>query len=247
MGGTDREGSREVIARAASILRTLENAPTGLTIAEITRGSGLPRTTVARLVASLQAEQLVASIEGTIRLGPVLVRLAAAVRLDAIAVARPHMEALSRSVRETVDLWVEREAEVELIYEVASDQEVRIVATSGFRLPLGTTAPGKALLARLDNDEIKNKMVGRLQARTSGSVPRLQALLRDIETTRRTGIAQDIEEHADDVCAVAMMVDLGLVEQYVIAIPAPVRRFRETRERLEIALRECVQAIEARR
>lgn len=244
---TERENSREVIARAASILRTLEHAPSGLTIAEITRGSGLPRTTVARLVASLQSERFVATSGGTVRLGPALTRLAAGVRVDAAALARPHMESLSRAVRETVDLWTWRETAVELIEEVVSEQEVRIVARPGFRLPLATTAPGKAFLARLEDDEIKRRMAGCLQGRTSDGTPRLQTLLRDIETTRHTGIAQDIEEHAEDICAIAMVVELGQVEQYVIAIPAPARRFHEKRERLESALRKCVQAIEARR
>lgn len=243
----EEDAGRQVIARAASVLRSLEKVPSGLTIASITRACGLPRTTVTRLVSSLQAEQFVVAHGNNIRLGPALLRLAAAAHLDAATLVRPHLEALSGELRETVDLWIERETSAELIDEVTSDREVRIVAPPNFRLPLTSTAPGKAFLARLSDDEIVERVEGRLEARTSHSLTSVECLVRDLDKTRQTGIAADLEEHAEDVCAIAMVVNLGLVDQYAIAIPAPARRFRETREKLEQSLKDCVRAIEAKR
>lgn len=239
------DASRQVIARAASVLRSLENAPSGLTIARITRACGLPRTTVTRLVNSLQAEQFVAVNGNTIRLGPAVMRLATAAHLDAAKLVRPHIEALSQELQETVDLWIERAFSAELIEEAVSDREVRIVAAPGFKLSLSTTAPGKAFLACLSNDEIARRIEGRLDARTPHSVTSIDALIRDIDKTRQTGVAFDLEEHAEDVCAVAMIVDLGLTDRYAISIPTPARRFHEARAILESGLRRCVQAIEA--
>lgn len=46
-------GGHQVIGRAASILRALEQVPADLRIGDITRGSGLPRAIVIRLVRSL--------------------------------------------------------------------------------------------------------------------------------------------------------------------------------------------------
>jgi IclR family transcriptional regulator, acetate operon repressor len=242
------ESGRQVIARAASILRTLEGSPQGLTIADIARLSGLPRTTVTRLVRALEAEQIIdASSSSKVRLGPALIRLASAAHLDAATLVRPYMIALSRELGETVDLWIEREDCVELIDEVASDQEVRIVAVPGFRLPLDKTAPGKVFLAGLDNAQLARRMEGRLERRMPGSPTSLKALSVDLEKTRQTGIGVDIEEHGEDVCAVAMLVKIGFVDRYSIAVPVPARRFTERRSKIEQALRDCVRQIEDKR
>ena len=69
----------QVIARAASILRALEGEDAGLSLGEIARKLNLARSTVQRIVASLEAEKLViaASPNGRVRLGPTILRLAA--------------------------------------------------------------------------------------------------------------------------------------------------------------------------
>lgn len=232
--GSCEDSGRQVIARAASLLRALETAPGGLTIAGLTRTVGLPRTTVTRLVQALSGEHLLVAVDGRVRLGPALARLAAAASRDVVALVRPHAEALSREVRETVDLWVERADAVELVDEVASDQEVRIVLAPGTRFPLATTAPGRAFLAGLD--------AGARAARLAGlTFP--AGLPVDLAEIGRTGLAIDLEDHAADVCALAMVVDVGQADRHALAIAAPARRFREKRPHLEAALRACVQAI----
>ena len=238
--------SRQVIARAATLLRALESAPQGLTIAELARAAALPRTTVTRLAAALQAEGLVATDGRRLGLGPALLRMAAAMRPDARALVRPHLERLARDSRETVDLWVERDAFVEIVDEVVSDQEVRVAATPGTRLPLHSTAPGKALLAARDDAQVASRLarVG-LPMHTARTLTSTDGLMQALAEVRRTGLAVDEEEHADDVSAIAMVVDLGLPERYAIAVAAPARRFRQQRERLQAALRGCVEAIHA--
>lgn len=236
---------RQVIARAACILRALETAPSGLTIAGLTRASALPRTTVNRLVTALAGEHLLVVVDGRVRLGPALVRLAAAAAQDVVAVVRPHAEALAREVRETVDLWVERETVAELVDEVISDQEVRVVVAPGARLSLATTAPGKAFLARLDDAGIAARLARAAEESPEAGRPPHPRFAGDIAAARRTGVAVDIEEHATDVCALAMIVDPGTADRYALAIAAPARRFADSRDRLEAALRACVRRIEA--
>lgn len=240
------EAGRQVIARAVAVLRALEQAsPRGLTIADITRQSGLPRTTISRLVQALQAEQLVAQRAGRIRLGPALARFAAAAHLDVVGTVHPHLEALAGRVRETVDLWVERDSAVELVDEVTSTREVRIVAPVGTLLPLQTTAPGKVFLAQLADADVPERLRLASEPALERVVGDLSLFLQALQQTRCTGLGVDIEEHAEDVCAVAKVVELGRPERYAIAIPAPSRRFHDTRATLEAELVRCVQAIEA--
>ncbi|CAN5470067.1 IclR family transcriptional regulator [soil metagenome] len=238
------EASRQVIARAAAVLRTLEREPDGLNISQVARACDLPRTTVQRMVLSLQAEQFVAVADGRVRLGPALARLAAAAHLNVSQQIRPHLEKLARATGETVDLWVARGADAVLVDEVASSREIRVVCAPGVEFPMGTTASGKALLAALPDDAVRAAMRGRLIARTPRSITRMEVLLAELATVRTTGLAYDLEEHADDVCAVGVALRLGGAERYAIAVPAPARRFQASKDALSQALLRCRDAIE---
>src|SRR5581483_96520 len=98
---TQDKSSVQVIARAAAILRALENEASGLSLGQIAQRVGLARSTVQRIVAALEAEKLViaASPTGRVRLGPTLLRLAASVHTDFASLARPFLMKLSGELR----------------------------------------------------------------------------------------------------------------------------------------------------
>ncbi|MFN7633295.1 MAG: helix-turn-helix domain-containing protein, partial [Acetobacteraceae bacterium] len=81
----------QVIARAAAILRALEEERQGLSLGQIAGRVGLARSTVQRIVGALEAEKLAvaASPNGRVRLGPALLRLAASVETEPARIARP--------------------------------------------------------------------------------------------------------------------------------------------------------------
>src|SRR5689334_12557813 len=78
----------QVIARAAAILRALEDEAAGLSLGQIAQRVNLARSTVQRIVAALEAEKflIAASPNGRVRLGPTILRLAASARTDFVAV-----------------------------------------------------------------------------------------------------------------------------------------------------------------
>jgi len=182
---TDNEASgKQVIARAAAVLKTLEGRADGLTIAEITRASELPRTTAQRIVVALQAQQMVVAVDGRVRLGPALTRLAGSTFLDVVGIARPHVEALSRATRETVNLSVLRGNHAVLVDQVASDHELRVVTPVGSALPLHCTAHGKALLAAMGDDEIAARLGDEWERRTRNTIAALAPLLKELASAR---------------------------------------------------------------
>ena len=67
----------QVIARAATVLRSLEGQADGLSLTQIAQLVGLARSTVARIVNALRKEQFVMAASPTsgVRLGPALTRL----------------------------------------------------------------------------------------------------------------------------------------------------------------------------
>src|SRR5262245_44686355 len=159
---TGEKNQVQVIARAAAILRALEDAAPGLSLGQIAQRVNLARSTVQRIVGALEAERLViaASPTGLVRLAPTILRLAASVRTDFVSLARPFIVKLSNELRETVDLATVKRDQLVFIDQVIGSHRLRTVSAVGETFPLYCTANGKAYLAELDDAEIE-QLIGR--------------------------------------------------------------------------------------
>jgi DNA-binding IclR family transcriptional regulator len=238
-------GGKQVIARAVAVLRALENQQTGLSLAQIALAAQLPRTTVHRLVAALEVQQMVVSSPNGIRLGPALVRMAASAHTDVLATIRPSIEALGRRTRETVDICVFRGRHSVSVDQYASDRELRVVSAVGTAFPIQYTAHGKALLSILDDAAVARLLEGPFEARCSNSVTNIDELLAQLKGIRTGSIAIDIEEHAEGVCGIGMSFQTNSSELYAMAIAVPTLRFTQHRSTLEAEILRCKAEIES--
>ncbi|EOG3624034.1 IclR family transcriptional regulator [Pseudomonas putida] len=236
---------KQVIARAASVLKTLENQRAGLTVSEISRASGLPRTTVHRLVGSLEAQQFVISTADGVRLGPALVRLAASAHTDIIGIARPFIEVLGRTTRETVDLCVYRGHHSVLVDQYPSDRELRVVSAVGTAFPIHCTAHGKAILAELPDDLLDSLLDRRLEKRAMNTIDERKRLHDELTAVRERGYAIDAQEHAEGVYGIGVFLRTGLSDHYAIAVAVPQLRFEGESEQIIHALLKCKVEIES--
>ena len=141
----------QVISRAAKILRTLKDHPKGLSLSQISKEVGLARSTVQRIVTSLEMEKFVvaASANGGIRLGPEIGILAAAVHNDFREEIRPFLIQLSNEVNETVDLSVLNNGKMLFVDQIVAPHPLQVTSQPGVSFPLHCTANGKAILASL--------------------------------------------------------------------------------------------------
>lgn len=237
----------QVIARAASILRALEDENTGLSLGQIAQRVNLARSTVQRIVAALENEKLViaATPNGRVRLGPTILRLAASVRSDFIALARPHLEKLSADLQETVDLATVKKDHLVFIDQVIGSHRLRTVSAVGETFPLYCTANGKAYLAQLTDAAIEALIGKTFAARTPHTITRLDALIADLKSARASGVAYDREEHASGICAAGVALHDPLGNVVAVSVPVPTQRFtgreREIAERL-LATKRALEA-----
>ncbi len=217
----------QVIARAAAILRALEDERQGLSLGEIAQRANLARSTVQRIVAALETEKIViaATPNGRVRLGPTILRLAASVRSDFVDLAKPFIVALSSELRETVDLSMVKKDHLVFIDQVIGSQRLRTVSAVGESFPLYCTANGKAYLAQCDAAAIEPLIGATFEARTPNTMTRLDALLRELKTVRRNGIAFDREEHTVGICAAGVALRDPLGNDVAISVPVPSQRF----------------------
>ena len=224
--GARQQSGIQVISRAASVLRALRDEHDGLSLAQIAERVNLPRSTVQRIVHALVEERLLmaASPNGRVRLGTEITALANNSKIDIVEVAHPHLKALAEAVGETVDLAVLRGDHLVFLDQVAGTHRLRAVSAVGESFPLHSTANGKASLALLTDADVRHRLRNGKFTTASGKTRTIDALLQELATIRKTGIAYDREEHSIGISAVgtAFRDQAGTV--YAISIPAPTSR-----------------------
>jgi DNA-binding IclR family transcriptional regulator len=227
------------IARAASVLRTLAENPEGIGLAELAGATGLPKSTVHRLVGALAEEGLVHSGAAGIRLGAGLARLGAASRETLRAGIRPVLEQLHRELDETVDLAVLDGASARFIDQIAAPRRLQAVSTVGASFPLHCTANGKALLAALGDERVLALLPARLQRFTANTITARAALLDELARVRNARVAFDRAEHTIGICAVGAAVHDAAGLAGAISVPVPAPRFRGSERRYARRVREA--------
>jgi DNA-binding IclR family transcriptional regulator len=217
----------QVIARAAAILRALEEEPAGLSLGQIAQRVALARSTVQRIVAALAAEKLLiaASPAGRVRLGPTILRLAASARIDFVALARPFLVQLSTELNETVDLATIKKDHLVFVDQVIGPQRLRAVSAVGETFPLYCTANGKAYLAQLDEVALARLIGTSFERRTPNTITRLDNLIKELKSARKSGVAFDREEHTLGICAAGVVMRDPVGNDVAISVPVPVQRF----------------------
>jgi DNA-binding IclR family transcriptional regulator len=226
-GGT-RTAGIQVIHRAASILRAIRDADDGLSLGQISQEVGLPRSTVQRIVASLQVEGWVAPTtpNALLRIGPALAEFAAvAGKADHVRAVHPSLVELSQRLQAAVELGVLDEDHVRFVDQVTAPELVDTVSMVGETLPLHCTATGKALLAALPLARAHELLPETLLRLTPRTVAGHDDLLDELEQVRMTGIGFDREEHTTGVCAVARTVTAPDGWTAAVTVPVPAERF----------------------
>lgn len=244
--GESRSGI-QVLARAAEILRLLQGHPGGMSQVEIGEQLGLARSTVSRLLMALDAEGLVASTgpRGRYRLGPEVVRLAAAARRNTWLDLHPQLMNLSYATGETVDLSVLEGDRAVFVDQVAGDNRLRAVSVVGDSFPLHASANGKALLAAMPEPDLRRVLGGRLEAFTPNTITSATELRAEIGRIRANeGIAFDREEYSLGVCAVGAVIGTIDHDLLAVSVPVPAARFQGREAELTAAVLAFVTEVE---
>lgn len=229
----------QVIARAAAILRALENENEGLSLGKIAKCVNLPRSTVQRIVTALAEEQMViaATPNARVMLGPAIVRMAAHTHFDFGRFIRPHLETLALQTGETVDLSIQQGEKMIFVDQIVSSQHrLRAVSAIGATFPVFSSANGKAALSLANNEEIVKMLDGRLFEETSHTISSVDDLVAEIEDIRKSTIAVDNEEHTEGVCALGTAFHDPVGRVFAVSIPVPTTRFERSRDSLRESL-----------
>lgn len=236
-GGPDR-GSMQAVTRVAAVLEALAESGGGQSLAALAARADLPKTTVHRICGALERVDYVRVDAATGRrgLGPALLRLAAVGRRDLRSTIEPHLERLSRDLNETVDLAVLDDWRVLFVAQHAAPQrELMAIARVGAHFPAYSMASGKVLLAQLPPEEVRRRLPDAMGP-TGGRRNSRQALLRELDDVRTSGLGYEREELRPGICAVAVAVRDADGRDASIAVPMPAARFHASEEAVVAAL-----------
>ena len=229
----------QVIARAAAILRALENESDGLSLGKIAKRVDLPRSTVQRIVTALAEEQMViaATPNARVMLGPAILRMATNTHFDFGRFMRPHLEKLALETGETVDLSMQQGDKMVFVDQIIANQHrLRAVSAIGASFPMFSSANGKAALSLLDDDEITRMLDGELYEETPNTIQTVEELLADIAVIRESAISADNEEHTEGISALGTAFHDPVGRVFAVSIPVPTTRFLRSQDSLRAAL-----------
>lgn len=195
------------VERAFAILDALAGGPAGLTA--LSDRVGLPKSTVARLVATLESLGALERVPGPRwRVGPGLVALARSPspERDLVSVARPHLAQLVRALGEDAGVALPDGYEVHYVDQVESDNPVQVRDWTGTRAPLHAVPSGLVLLAEWPPEAIDAYLARGLERLTQRTVADPEGVRARLERARRDGYAWAYEEFAEGIVSVAAPV-----------------------------------------
>lgn len=204
-------GRQEVqsVRRAFDVLFAFTAETPVLSVAEIADRVGLNRTTVHRLVTTLEACGIIKRQRNSPRyaLSAQVLQLANTFvqQSDVRQVALPFMTALRDRTNETVGLHLKEGQSRIVVAQVGANREVRhMYRNIGEPIPLHLGAAGKVMLAFQPEVETEAFLSqANLVARTPNSVTDPEALRRDLDQIRQQGYAITWEERTIGVVAIA--------------------------------------------
>jgi DNA-binding IclR family transcriptional regulator len=191
--------SVQSVERAVSILKSFSTDKPELGLGEISRRVDLPKSTVFRLLSTLETCGVVAqnSDTGEYRLGIELIPIANAVYFhgNLREVSRPHLRRLVESIEETGSISVL--VEKDIINLEQSEFSGRLVMRAGWamrRIPFNATASGKSIAAYLPEDELSELLEPPLRALTPKTITDPDVIREELKVARKRKYATAYEE-----------------------------------------------------
>nr|MDT0662246.1 IclR family transcriptional regulator [Micromonospora sp. DSM 115978] len=196
---TARSDLVNTLVHGLAILEMFSDERPVVAVSQMATQIGVHRSNASRLAATLHTLGFLsrAAGAGQYRLGPRLIRLGrlAGKNNDLVQQALGPLRALVEQTGETGHVGVLDGTEAVTVAVVDGWHTVRMHSQLNKRSPAFISSIGKALLAGLDDVEVRNRFGGRrLTALTPHTITSVPALLRELEQVRQRGYAVDTEE-----------------------------------------------------
>jgi len=231
-----------ILSKAFDLLRAFNSTERVMTLSELSRASGLPKSTVHRLIARLIDLDAVEQHRTGYKLGLGLLELASNTPAGSMRdLAMPYLAALHRWSGQTVHLAVLRRYDVVYLEKLAVPNAPATLSHVGARLPANCTAIGKAMLAWENHEDLEAFLPSPMPMMTPHSTTSVDELMIELRKVRSDGIAHERDETQLGLACVAVPI---IVHEFAIgALSIAHRSDTEAGQKVENALRDTAAQI----
>ncbi|WP_243727120.1 IclR family transcriptional regulator [Actinocrispum wychmicini] len=238
-------GGVQSLQRAFDLLEGLADAGGEASLSELASSSGLPMPTIHRLIRTLVSLGYVRQhTNRRYALGSRLIRLGENAGRQFGTWTRPLLAELVEEVGETANLAVLENDEVVYVAQVPSRHSMRMFTEVGRRLLPHGTGVGKAMLATLPAQEVREllRRTG-MPAYTPNTYGDPEKLLPHLAEIARRGYALDESEQEIGVRCIAVPI-FGTATPAAISVSGPETRLTdEVVERVAPIVRRVAEAV----
>ncbi|MDQ1544906.1 MAG: hypothetical protein QOK08_2544 [Actinomycetota bacterium] len=231
-----------VLNRAFQVLNVVGESGRPLSLAEISRDTGLPKTTVHRVLQQMLELGAVERDGDMYRIGIHMFVLSSVVpEMVLRGVALQRLIELQRHTGHTLHLATMRNDRVVYLEKIANIHGADIPTTVGGSFSAHATGVGKAMLAYLPIPDLQRVLDGPLDPITSRTITSPSELVRCLEQVRKVGLAFDDCEAATAVRCIAHPI--LLMGEAIAAVSISFPRSAVLEKRAIAALRETCTSI----
>lgn len=195
----ERDYAVPSVHRALRLLEILSEIPSGVRLSELARRTGWPKSSIHNILATLADDDFITQDRESrrYRMTLKLFTIGGSVveGIDIREVAYPHLLSLAEATGETVNLGILDGAQSIYVDTIPGPSAIRANTWPGKRLPIHSTALGKALVAEFSREELEGiiEETG-LQPSTANTITNLNDLMDELKRVRELGYAVDDEE-----------------------------------------------------
>ncbi|OGO61560.1 MAG: hypothetical protein A2032_01255 [Chloroflexi bacterium RBG_19FT_COMBO_49_13] len=227
--------SVRAVERALDVLLCFTKRTPELTMTQIAEQVGIHKSTVHRLLATLENKRFVQRDQdtGIYRLGIRILQMAYLTleHNDLRRVSTPFMRHLCEQYEENIHLAVLDDIDVVFVNIFEGSRRVKLAAAIGQRLPAFATASGKAILGFMPEGIVQRILDRGMLQYTPYTLHTKDVILGDLKTVSELGFAISEQEYEEQINAVAAPI-FDLEDQPIASIAVAGPAYRLTRERM---------------
>lgn len=239
------------ILRALHILECFMDHDTEWTLKELVNHLGLPTTTVFRQVSTLADQQYLVQdpVRKSYQVGPRLILLASSIlgQCDLRRLARPELERLSDTVKETINLSLLMEHDIFYLDKVETQRSIVCNTQVGSRAPAYATSAGKAILSEQDEafiEEYCGWMRQNARSLTPNTITDPERLRKELHQAKLQGFAVDRGEiEVGLICVAAPIYNINHHAVAAVSIAGPDYRMQEDWDSMIRSVRRAAETI----
>lgn len=199
-----------ILSAAADVLRCFSGSRHSVTVTDLVGLLGMPKSNASRLLRAMRDEGLLETMGDTKRYRPSLLLHEAGqvYRFAASLIARADtvVARVAEETGHTGYVSVRRGPDIIGVTAHPGSNALRVVTTIGDRIAAFASSTGRALLARLPDDEIRALYAGGFTAPSATAPQNIEELLKRLDAVRSQGYSESHDEAVRGVIAISVAV-----------------------------------------